>query len=578
MQKKNDSQSFAVFISLLRIYTTIVCGVSQWQGFIKKRTKEERSENKSVSAKGGASVGKTVLMILLFVYLIGCCIAVVRMITVGLYRVLQPLGMQQLLFEIEMTVLCVFLFISNFLLTLSTYYSDGVDSVLLALPIPPRIFLGTKFLAHCVPATALSLFFFLTAASVYGYYEHSPLSFYIMAFIGALWFPLPIVAFCYLINISIMRTTKILKNKRIVMMIGGVFGIIAAIGIHYFMNTVNGFQDSAEIRNLFTPYRQGFTTLTQILLPIRFFAASLAADSFSTGFIPFIAFIALASAIPSILISLFSALYIKTLDGFDEHTLKRLNTHDAKKLIRSGFNRHAVFLTLLTREIHSMNREPIYLLNGPLTILVWPLFWCIMYWTGSLKIPPSAITAAQQGPAILIAAICAAFLGSANNIAATALSRDAKNLHLIKSLPISIKCYMQAKFAHAMLFAAIGTLIGVGLIAVFFSLTFSACAQALIIALSLALFFNLLALLLDTVHPKLQWDSPAAAVKHNLNAFIMMFSELLLLGVTLVAVLLISLPQRYYLVYFAALPLLASAIIAHFLWPLAEKKIRTLEL
>lgn len=578
MQKKNDSHSIAVFVSLLRIYTTLVCGVSQWQGFIKKRTKQSLSENESATTKGSTSVGKSVLILLLFVYLIGCCIAVVRMITLGLYRVLQPLGMQQLLFEIEMTVLCVFLFISNFLLTLSTYYVDGIESMLLALPIPPRIFFGTKFLAHCLPAAALSLFFFLTSASVYGYYEHSPLSFYIMACIGALWFPLPIVTLCYLINISIMRTTKMLKNKHLVMMIGGVSGIILAVGINYFINTINMFQDSTDVQNFLAPYRQGFTTFTQILLPIRFFAASLAADSFSTGCIPFLAFIALASAIPCILISLFSALYVKTLDGFDEHTLKRLNTHDAKKLIRSGFNRHAVFLTLLTREIHSMNREPIYLLNGPLTILVLPLFWCIMYWTGSLQIPPSAIAAAQQGPAILIAGICAAFLGSANNIAATALSRDAKNLHLIKSLPISITCYMQAKLAHAMLFAAIGTLIGVGLSAVFFSLTFSVCAQALIIALSLALFFNLLALLLDTIHPKLQWDSPAAAVKHNLNAFIMMFSDLLLLSVTLVAALFISLPQQYYLVCFAALPLIASALIAHFLWPLAEKKIHTLEL
>ena len=237
-----------------------------------------------------------------------------------------------------------------------------------------------------------------------------------------------------------------------------------------------------------------------------------------------------------------------------------------------------MFTALLLREIHSMNREPAYLLNGPFTILLLPLLYGIMYLTGSLSLPPEMKAFLHGSAGVLIAGVCGAFLGSATSVASTAISRDAKNLNLIKSLPLSIKCLMQAKLAHAMLIAGIGAVIGVGGIGLLFSFKPFAVGSALVIALSLALFCNVLALILDTVHPKLHWDTPAAAVKHNLNTIIMLFSDILLLSITATMATQTALPQKYYLVCFAGIPLLASGIITHFFWPYAEQKINRLEM
>ena len=207
-----------------------------------------------------------------------------------------------------------------------------------------------------------------------------------------------------------------------------------------------------------------------------------------------------------------------------------------------------------------------------------PLLYGIMYLTGSLDLPPEAEAFMQSSTGMLIAGVCGAFLGSATGIASTAVSRDAKNLSLIKSLPLSIKRYMQAKLAHAMLFAGSGSIIGVGGAALLFSLKPSAATTALVIALSLALFCNLLALMLDTAHPKLHWDTPAAAVKHNLNNIIIFFTDILLLSITVTAATLTSMPQKYYLPCFAGIPLFASSIIAHFFWPYAEQKMNGIEI
>ena len=604
-KNKTDTRYIAVFKSLFRIYAMMVFGISRWQDFIRgknnrthrgsqnkqeqavKNIPEAAAENNSSKETTGTTAGstgentsivKTGLFILFLIYIGGCFIALFRMITVNLYKSLQPLGMQHLLFEIEITALFVFLFISNFLLTLSTYFIGNIEQTLRAMPIPSRILFSAKFLAHCLPAMIISISFFGITAVTYGRYEYSPASFYAMALIGAVFFPLPIIGLCYLINIGVMRITKIFKQRRFVMMITGLLGIAMALGINYFVQSVNMLRDVPDLAGTLSRYRQRISALIHYLLPVHFFADSLAAGSFSAAAGSFIPFIATCIVVPAAIIGLLSAVYEKTQDGFDDHTLKRLTASETVNLIRSKFARRSIFTALLLREIRMMNREPAYLLNGPFTIILLPLIYGIMYLTDSLHLPAGTEVFMQSSAGLVIAGVCGAFLGSATGIAATAVSRDAKNLNLIKSLPLSIKRYMQAKLAHAMLFAGIGSFIGVGGITLLFSLTPLTAIAAFIIALSLALLCNLLALMLDTAHPKLHWDTPAAAVKHNLNNIIILFSDLLLLGIIVTAASLMSMPQEYYLLCFAGIPLLASGITAHFFWPYAEQQINRLEI
>lgn len=609
-KKVHSARNAAVFSSLFRMYVMLVFGASRWNGFIRGKNNRRDSAAQHYNGKGAkknpygstapndtdatengkssgsaaentgapVSIAKTGLFILFLIYIGGNFLVLFRMITINLYKSLQPLGMQQLLFEIEIIALFAFLFISNFLLTLSTYSIGSIEQMLRAMPIPSRIFFGAKFLAHCLPALLISLFFFAVTAAVYGRYEHPTVSFYIIALVGAILFPLPIIGLCYLIHISIMRSTKIFKQRRFVMMITGIIGIVLALGINYFIQSVNALRDIPDVAETIARYRHTIIILIRILLPIHFFANSLAATSFSAAIGSFLPFIAICVAVPAVIVGLLSGIYEKTLDGFDEQSLKRLTTAETTTLIRRGFTRHSMFTALLLREIHSMNREPAYLLNGPFTILLLPLLYGIMYLTGSLSLPPEMKAFLHGSAGVLIAGVCGAFLGSATSVASTAISRDAKNLNLIKSLPLSIKCLMQAKLAHAMLIAGIGAVIGVGGIGLLFSFKPFAVGSALVIALSLALFCNVLALILDTVHPKLHWDTPAAAVKHNLNTIIMLFSDILLLSITATMATQTALPQKYYLVCFAGIPLLASGIITHFFWPYAEQKINRLEM
>lgn len=562
--KKKQQRYARVFWRLVRVYFTILLGISRWSEFIRKNKKG--ADKKSIL--------KIFVMIVLSVYIGGCFILVFGTMMLNVYHALKPLGMQRFMFELLVLTLFLLLFIPNFLLTLSTYSIGGIEQTLRAMPIPPHMLFGAKFCAHCFLPMLTSLFFFVIAAAIYGSHEHPSLSFYAIIFTGAIFFPLPIISLCYIIHIIIMRFTRVFKNKQFIMLIGSLFGLILAAAI----NTAVQLRQQEALTASLIQVRTDISTIITFLLPGRLFADALSAgtaDTILTAFIPFVLF---CTAIPVVLIAGFSKMYEQSLDGFDEKKIKKLGSSESRNFIRKAFNARPVFISLLSREIHTMNREPAYLLNGPFMIVFFPIMFAVMYLTGSLRIPPESADFLRKGFGALLAGICGAFLGSATSIAATAVSRDAHNLAFIKSLPVSFKRYMQAKLAHAMLFALLGTMIGTGGISLVFSLNFADFLIAVLIALSLALFCNLLALILDTLHPKLRWDSPAAAIKQNLNTLIMLFTDLFLVSLAALTVALTDMPRQIYTLVFSGIPLLVSGVIAYFFWPYAERKIQSFEM
>ena len=53
---------------------------------------------------------------------------------------------------------------------------------------------------------------------------------------------------------------------------------------------------------------------------------------------------------------------------------------------------------------------------------------------------------------------------------------------------------------------------------------------SVVISLALAVILNIVGLIVDTLNPRLQWESPIAALKQNINAVIVILGEMLILG------------------------------------------------
>ena len=91
-----------------------------------------------------------------------------------------------------------------------------------------------------------------------------------------------------------------------------------------------------------------------------------------------------------------------------------------------------------------------YLLNGPFVVVLMPVIIGVMLAVQKdafMSDPDMAGVLAMlgSGQGAAIAGLVGAFMGTSTSIACTALSRDAKALPFIKSLPISPRTYMLAK-------------------------------------------------------------------------------------------------------------------------------------
>jgi ABC-2 type transport system permease protein len=183
----------------------------------------------------------------------------------------------------------------------------------------------------------------------------------------------------------------------------------------------------------------------------------------------------------------------------------------------------------------------------------------------------------RNGGGAILAGLAGAFLGSGTSISCTALSRDAKALPFLKSLPLSAGRFMLAKLAHGLVFALFGSIMGAGLSGYALRLSASDMAAALIVAIGLSFLLNLGGLWLDTANPRIKWDNPMAALKQNPNSVIAILGAMGIAGASGYAAFALGLSTWVFAFWFGILPLLAFALLL-FPYPrYAAKRIAALE-
>jgi hypothetical protein len=184
------------------------------------------------------------------------------------------------------------------------------------------------------------------------------------------------------------------------------------------------------------------------------------------------------------------------------------------------------------------------------------------------------ITPVQQ---VLISIITGAFLGSATSITCTALSRDAKQLGYLKTLPVSPRLFLGAKLLHGSIFGFVGAIVAVGISSFLFQVDEPLLLLVLGASSVLSVLFNLLGLYIDTLNPALNWENPVAAMKQNINAVVMMLLEMLIFAGIGVGSFMWIHSMALLIIFLLALPLVLTLILLAVYFPLGEARLRRLE-
>ncbi len=520
------------------------------------------------------------LLALLVVGQIGAIFVVTNM---AMYEALAPMGLQGLVL-LNMAVLATVLTLAvGFLTALSTYFLNDMELQFLSMPIKPRELLGAKFAAVYLSEAAVSVFFIASAMVIFGIKEAPHPLMYLWGVIAGLLLPMPALALSYFIQIPLMSVARFLKNKQTILFIGGLLGLAIALGFNlYFQSTLSRIGDPAWIAERVAGPDSLLARLGGAYPPALFTWRALSDPASPQALGSMALMLILCMAGPALVIFFLSDAYAKSLVGFNEARIKKLGAAGADAFIRAKLKRGPVFLSLVKREITLMNREPMYLLNGPFLIVLGPLIIGIMMVAQKdafLNDPDMAgvLALLGKGGGAIVAGLAGAFLGSGTSISCTSLSRDAKALPFLKSLPLSAGSFMLAKLAHGLLFAVLGSAMGAGLSGYALGLSASDLAAALTVAIGLSFLLNLGGLWLDTANPRIKWDSPMAALKQNPNSVIAILAAMGLAGAGGFAAFALGLSTWVFAFWFGILPLLAFALLLLPYPRYAAKRIAALE-
>jgi len=124
------------------------------------------------------------------------------------------------------------------------------------------------------------------------------------------------------------------------------------------------------------------------------------------------------------------------------------------------------------------------------------------------------------------------FASCSNAISTTAISREGKNLYILKYIPMKYKQQLMAKVISAVILGIAGmimvSIIGILLLKISLGLIL----LMLIVGIVGILLTSFIGIFIDLNFPKLQWNTEQEAVKRNFNVMISMIICLALGGIT----------------------------------------------
>ncbi len=540
-----------------------------------------RDSSGKLSTKG---ILKGVGTLALFVYVIGVFGYMAWGVYSSLYKVLVTMGLEWLMLVYALVYGSLFVAILSFVSSFSTVYTNEMETYLATLPARPVFMLAGKALSLAVPQFFVALLSMGTGFLIYGMSKDVSAFFYINALLEIVAAVIAVSVLGYCISIPLLSVSKLFRNRDRMLV---VVGLAMMVTILFFNVSINRLLASSaspeELAALLQGTNEAFLGLLDALPPLKFLLGALLGAANPLYTLGLFACLVVVLGAAYGLFNILARRYIRVIQGFSELYVRRMNRTQTIALLKANTGQRGKLASLLLRELWRMNREPVYFLNGPFIIVLLPVIIAVSLVfslgnQGSLNelriVAGTLLSPLQQ---VLVSSLAGAFLGSATSITCTALSRDAKHISYMKTLPVSPRLYLMAKLLHGVLFGLAGSLMAV--ILGIFLFHFDALLVLLVLFAStvLSVLFNLVGLFVDTLNPQLAWENPVAAMKQNVNAVLMILIEMLLLAGTGIAAFACAQSWLHLGLILVVLPLSLFTVLLALYLPLGERKLKALD-
>ena len=548
--------------------------------------------------KGPKAIAKSILWILLFLYVFGVMIVMYTLYMVGTYKYLAASGNQQSMPLITMLLSIAVIMFFGFTSVASTYYTGKTEELIMSLPISSAKFFEAKFAVSFVSDAIMGLGMFAISSIVYGWNEGlltNPL-FYLGFLVSALAFSVVSVFVIYFLFIVILYFIPALRKKKLLTVVATILIIVFCCFYGFLNSSVSLSVTNPEFVN---------EKMGQSIDKIFEFSSKTPVFMYMAGalngrIIPILILAAIGGGVLFGLVPLVGGMYVKTLNGFSDVKSKKISTEKAEEVINKDVRSVSVFHALFVRDYRNVVREPAFFANGPLFVYLFPVIFILSFSIGFIASGQGlggligAIKESAQGANAevlelvkYIAAISGAaftvFSGTFANLATTSFSREGKALNDLKAMPVDFNMIIKVKFWHAMLYVGIADVISIIIIIASYCLfqvplsfgqLFAVMLVMTIMAVAVSLLLIFIDMFIDTAHPKLNWENPMMASKQNLNVLWSMLLSMITVGVVILLLVFVLPKKLYALVIVSVIYAIISAPVGAGYFKYAEKRLK----
>ena len=453
------------------------------------------------------------------------------------YDGLHAIGQEAVILGFGLSVVSIVIFFFGIFYAMGIFYFSMDVENLLPLPFKPWHIMGAKFTVVLIYEYLTEIIFFAPTLISYGIKSSGGILYYIYGVIIFLLLPIVPLVIASIINMIIMRFTNIAKNKDRFRLLGGIIAMCFGVGINIYIQRFSQNASQSTITEMFSKGNNSLLSFATKIFPSTKIAVnSLINTTNIQGFINLILFIMIAVIALIIFIILGESLYFKGVMGVSETTSKR-KTLSNLELIKSTSQNSSLKIYIL-KELKLLFRTPIYFMNCVLMNFLWPIFFMIPVFTqkggGSQLKTITKFLQDGRSAGIVLAAFFAfmVFASSSNGISTTAISREGKNLYVLKYIPMKYKQQLMAKVLSAVVLGIAGMIMVSILGIILFKISLGLLLLMLIVGIVGILLTSFIGIFIDLNFPKLQWNTEQEAVKRNFNVMISIIICLALGGLT----------------------------------------------
>ncbi|MHB8054280.1 MAG: putative ABC transporter permease subunit [Candidatus Aminicenantales bacterium] len=458
-----------------------------------------------------------------------------------MYGLLAPLGQQAVLLTFALLMGQFLILVFGFYYVLSTFYFSRDLDILVSLPVTPAQVLLSKFTIVVVNEYLTASPIVIPMLIAYGIHARAGLAYWLTAACVYLFLPIIPLAVVSLLVVVMMRFVNVSRKKDALMIGGSLVLMAGALGLQFWLRGIPNAGPGREALIGFFGAGGLVQKIGAKFPPSIWATRALAPDTGGSGFVPFLLFVGVSILLFLALFFAARAFFYRGLLGLGEISARkrRLSREDMAARLSAGRRPvRAIFL----RELRIMNRTPIFLLNGVLSVILIPIIFILFAKAGAGQSGSDTfqiiylLASSNSSAVVLGSALFMTICGCLNGTAASAFSREGAQFWISRVIPISPVDQVKAKFLHSFAIALLGIAVAAVAAVAVIRAKIVLVLIALPIALAAAAALTALGMIIDLLRPLLNWTNPQKAIKQNLNVLIAFFADAGILVVLTVAV------------------------------------------